>query len=96
MIGLIGDFIYSVAYRKDQAGADLTSGGISPAFEFVYDLAKAIVSKDPEEIIKFITQYIDYERIFIASLENKLGDFYQALNWGGIPKNDNMADFFSF
>ena len=52
--------------------------------------------EDPEEIIKFITQYIDYERIFIASLENKLGDFYQALNWGGIPKNDNMADFFSF
>ena len=52
--------------------------------------------EDPQEIIKFIIQYIDYERIFIASLENKLGDFYQALNWGTIPKNDNIADFFSF
>jgi DNA polymerase elongation subunit (family B) len=52
--------------------------------------------EDPEEILKFITQYIDYEKIFTASLENKLGDFYSALNWGAIPKNDNMADFFSF
>jgi hypothetical protein len=52
--------------------------------------------EDPNEIIKFITQYIDYEKIFTASLENKLGDFYSALNWGAIPKNDNMADFFSF
>jgi DNA polymerase elongation subunit (family B) len=52
--------------------------------------------EDPEEILKFITQYIDYEKIFTASLENKLGDFYSALNWGGIPKNDNMSDFFAF
>ena len=35
--------------------------------------------EDPIEIIKFIEQYIDYERIFEASLENKLGDFYNAL-----------------
>jgi DNA polymerase elongation subunit (family B) len=52
--------------------------------------------EDPEEILKFITQYIDYEKIFTASLENKLGDFYSALNWGSIPKNDNMSDFFAF
>jgi len=52
--------------------------------------------EDPEEILKFITQYIDYEKIFTASLENKLGDFYSALNWGSIPKNDNISDFFSF
>jgi DNA polymerase elongation subunit (family B) len=52
--------------------------------------------EDDEKIIAFITQYIDYEKIFTASLENKLGDFYSALNWGGIPKNDNIADFFSF
>lgn len=52
--------------------------------------------EDPEEIIKFITQYIDYDRIFTASLENKLQDFYNALNWGRIPKNDNVSEFFSF
>ena len=51
---------------------------------------------DPEEILKFITQYIDYDRIFTASLENKLQGFYDALSYGRIPKNDNMADFFSF
>jgi hypothetical protein len=52
--------------------------------------------EDPEQIIKFIEQYIDYEKIFTASLENKLGDFYSALNWGAIPKNSNTSDFFSF
>jgi DNA polymerase elongation subunit (family B) len=52
--------------------------------------------EDPEEILKFITQYIDYDRIFTASLENKLQDFYNALNWGRIPKNDNVSEFFSF
>jgi hypothetical protein len=51
---------------------------------------------DPEEILKFITQYIDYDRIFTASLENKLQGFYDALSYGRIPKNDNMSDFFSF
>jgi len=51
---------------------------------------------DPKEIIDFITQYIDYDRIFTASLENKLQGFYDALRYGRIPKNDNMADFFSF
>lgn len=51
---------------------------------------------DPEEVINFITKYIDYEKIFTSSLENKLGDFYSALNWGSIPKNDNISDFFSF
>jgi DNA polymerase elongation subunit (family B) len=51
---------------------------------------------DPEEIIKFIESYIDYEKIFNSSLENKLGDFYSALNWGSIPKNDNMSSFFAF
>lgn len=52
--------------------------------------------EDPIEIIKFIEQYIDYERIFEASLENKLGDFYGALNWGVIPTNNVINDFFSF
>ena len=52
--------------------------------------------EDPNEILKFIESYIDYEKIFTASLENKLGDFYKALNWGAIPKNDSLAEFFSF
>jgi len=52
--------------------------------------------EDPIEIIKFITQYIDYEKVFSSALENKLQDFYNALNWGRIPKNDNVSSFFSF
>jgi DNA polymerase elongation subunit (family B) len=52
--------------------------------------------EDPDQVISFIKQYIDYEKIFTASLENKLGDFYSALKWGQIPKNSNTSDFFSF
>ena len=52
--------------------------------------------EDPIEIIKFIEQYIDYERIFEASLENKLGDFYNALRWGVIPTNGVINNFFTF
>lgn len=52
--------------------------------------------EDPNEILNIINQYIDYDKIFASSLENKLQDFYNALNWGKIPQNDNLADFFSF
>jgi DNA polymerase elongation subunit (family B) len=52
--------------------------------------------EDDDRIIKFITQYIDYEKIFTASLENKLTDFYNALNWGAVTKNDNLSNFFEF
>jgi DNA polymerase elongation subunit (family B) len=52
--------------------------------------------EDDDRIIKFITQYIDYEKIFTASLENKLTDFYNALNWGTVTKNDNLSNFFEF
>ena len=52
--------------------------------------------EDPTEIIKFIQEYIDYERIFEASLENKLSDFYNALKWGAIPTNGVINDFFTF
>jgi DNA polymerase elongation subunit (family B) len=51
---------------------------------------------DPKEIVDFISQYIDYDRVFEAALEKKLTSFYKALNWGGIPKNSNVSDFFSF
>jgi len=52
--------------------------------------------EDPIEIIKFIQEYIDYERIFESSLENKLSDFYNALKWGAIPTNGVINDFFAF
>ena len=51
---------------------------------------------DPVEIIKFITDNIDYDHIFESSLENKLTDFYNALQYGKVPKDKNMEEFFSF
>jgi DNA polymerase elongation subunit (family B) len=51
---------------------------------------------DPQEIVDFVTKHIDFERIFESKLQNKLEDFYTALNYGAVPKDKNLEDFFSF
>lgn len=54
--------------------------------------------KDPPQILEFIDQRIDYNKLFQTELENKLEDFYSALNWGALPTSINQKadDFFSF
>lgn len=52
--------------------------------------------EDPAQIMELIRTYVDYDQIFESSLENKLNDIYAAMNWGLIPKNNNISDFFSF
>ena len=52
---------------------------------------------DPPEINAFIQQYIDYDLIWERELNNKLDDFYNAMNWD--KPNPNLAaasQFFSF
>jgi DNA polymerase elongation subunit (family B) len=51
---------------------------------------------DPPEIVKLIEECIDYEKIFNRAFENKLNDFYNACNWGTIPQNTTLGQFFSF
>jgi len=53
---------------------------------------------DPAQIIDFIAQYINYEKIFKSELQNKLEAFYGALKWGGLPqKNAKLINkFFQF
>ena len=51
---------------------------------------------DPEKIIDFIKEHIDYDHIFESKLENKLTDFYNALSYGALPVSNNLDDFFSF
>ena len=52
---------------------------------------------DPPEINAFIEKYIDYDLIWEKELNNKLDDFYNAMNWD--KPNPNLAaasQFFSF
>ena len=53
---------------------------------------------DPKEILDFIEENIDYEKIFVSDLKNKLEDFYSALGWGQVPDNAyaNAQKFFDF
>lgn len=51
---------------------------------------------DPEEIVSFIKNYIDYDGIFESDMQNKLEDFYSALGWGKMQLKITKADkFFS-
>ena len=52
--------------------------------------------EDPPEIVKMVEDYIDYDKIFNRAFENKLNDFYAACNWGTIPNNAALNQFFSF
>lgn len=54
--------------------------------------------QDPQEIVDFVQNHIDYDMLFESELENKLQDFYKALNWGLLPTsvNQKASEFFSF
>lgn len=53
---------------------------------------------DPPEVIRLITEHLDYEKLFEAELKGKLEDFYTAMSWGKIPTEVNQLaeDFFTF
>ena len=52
---------------------------------------------DPKQILDLVQQYIDYDLIWQKELENKLDDFYKAMDWE--KPNPNLAkasQFFGF
>lgn len=51
---------------------------------------------DPQEIVDYITQYIDRSAIFESKLKNKINDFYGALGWGVYNDSPIVTNFFSF
>jgi shikimate kinase len=52
---------------------------------------------DPDEIMNFIKQYIDVDRIFESELENKVNDFYNALGWEKVNYSQKkLSQFFGF
>lgn len=51
--------------------------------------------EDPPEIMDFIAQYIDYDKIFESVLVKKIQMFYGALNWDmPIEEENTLARFF--
>jgi DNA polymerase elongation subunit (family B) len=53
-------------------------------------------AKVPDEIEKFVKQYIDTDEIFESLLLNKLKELYKDLKWEFPPLNANVTKFFSF
>lgn len=51
---------------------------------------------DPDDIIDFIKQHIDYDKVFDKLLGNKLQDFYSGMNWGRYVDNVAVNKFFQF
>jgi hypothetical protein len=50
----------------------------------------------PEDIEKFVKQYIDVDEIFESLLLNKLKELYKDLKWDFPSLNTNVAKFFAF
>jgi hypothetical protein len=53
-------------------------------------------SKVPDEIDKFVKEYIDVDKIFESMLLNKLKELYLDLRWDFPNLNPNIGKFFSF
>jgi hypothetical protein len=53
-------------------------------------------SKVPDEIDKFVKEYIDVDKIFESMLLNKLKELYLDLRWDFPSLNPNIGKFFSF
>jgi len=52
---------------------------------------------DPKEIMDFVEQYIDHDKLWEKDLKNKLDDFYNAMKWSYPNPNEAKASqFFSF
>jgi hypothetical protein len=53
-------------------------------------------AKIPEEIEKFVKDYIDIDEIFETLLLNKLKELYKDLKWSFPSLNENIGKFFKF
>ena len=52
---------------------------------------------DPKEIMEFVEQYIDRDKLYVSDMENKVDDFYTALKWQKASTEALTAKkFFSF
>jgi DNA polymerase elongation subunit (family B) len=52
---------------------------------------------DPKEIMDFVEQYIDRDKLYVSDMENKVNDFYTALKWQKASVEALTAKkFFSF
>ena len=52
---------------------------------------------DPDEIMDFISQYVDRNKMYEQELKGKLSDFYKILNWDYPSRNEKaLGEFFSF
>ena len=50
---------------------------------------------DPEDIMNFIKQYIDYDKLYKGALEKKIKMFYGALQWDmPVDKKNTLERFF--
>lgn len=51
---------------------------------------------DPDQLVEYIKDYIDYSSIYDSQLKKKLDAFFEALNWGSVPVNRLKNKFFTF
>jgi hypothetical protein len=49
---------------------------------------------DPKEIMDYITQYVDHDKLFNKGLQKKIDMFYDSMKWTLIDKEHTLERFF--
>ena len=49
---------------------------------------------DPPEIMDYIEEHVDRDKIFNKALKKKLDLFYESMNWVLVDKQDSLERFF--
>ena len=51
---------------------------------------------DPPELIEFIEEFIDKDKLFEAVIQKKIEKIYQDMNYGAVVFNSIISDYFAF
>ena len=49
---------------------------------------------DPKEIMDYINQYVDHDKLFDKALKKKVDMFYDSMGWQLVDKENTMERFF--
>ena len=87
---------YKIKHTKPISDGDKVKWAYLKQNEFGLPSVAITGFADPKAITDLLDKYIDYDKIYESALVKKLQDFYDALGYGTIPNNKNLAKFFEF
>jgi len=82
-------------YSPFQAGDKMYLSYLKPN-PYGIDVIGSNGYNDPPEVSELINKYIDRNKIFESTLQNKIENLYKDIGWGGVIFNQNINKYFQF